>query len=117
MYALLITNNEGAPQAWVQDAMYMTTWSLQVSGLMCLGTGLLMGKVETDYDGNVVNKFANWYVGMVVVAIRYASMLLLYGGMVMVIVGLFTMTPENANGRGSALHMAVHATFASQPNQ
>merc|ERR1719272_307014 len=41
MYALLITNKKGAPQAWVQD------------------------------------------------------------GMIMVIVGLFVMTPENANGRGS----------------
>jgi len=101
MYALLLTDNKGAPQSWVQDAMYMATWSLEISGLMCLGTGLLMAKVETDYEGNVVNKFANWYIGVIVTAIRYTSMLFLYGGMVMVMIGLFTMTPENANGRGS----------------
>merc|ERR1719424_330265 len=89
MYALLITDKKGAPQAWVQDAMFMSTWSL------------LMDKVETDVDGNVVNKFSNQYVGIAVTAVRYFTMVLLYGGMTMVIVGLFKMTPENANGRGS----------------
>merc|ERR1719223_2396758 len=84
MYALLITDKKGAPQAWVQDAMFMSTWSLLISFVMCLATGLVMDEVETDEDGNVVNKFSNKY-----------------GGMTTVIVGLFMMTPENANGRGS----------------
>jgi len=101
MYALLITDKKGAPQAWVQDAMFMSTWSLLISFVMCLVTGLLMDNVETDEDGNVVNKFSNQYVGIAVTAIRYFTMVLLYGGMTMVIVGLFKMTPENANGRGS----------------
>merc|ERR1712028_68530 len=101
MYALLITDKKGAPQAWVQDAMFMSTWALLISFVMCLVTGLLMDKVETDEDGNVVNKFSNQYVGIAVTAIRYFTMVLLYGGMTMVIVGLFKMTPENANGRGS----------------
>merc|ERR1740130_1510374 len=101
MYALLLTDKKGAPQAWVQDAMFMSTWSLLISFVMCLVTGLLMDKVETDVDGNVVNKFSNQYVGIAVTAIRYFTLVLLYGGMLMVIVGLFKMTPENANGRGS----------------
>jgi len=101
MYALLLTDKKGAPQAWVQDGMYMATWSLLISFLMCLATGLVMDKVETDEDGNVVNKFSNKYVGIAVTAIRYLSMIMLYGGMTMVIVGLFVMTPETANGRGS----------------
>jgi len=103
MYALLITDKSGAPQAWVQDGMYMATWALLISFLMCLATGLVMDKVETDEDGNVMNKFSNQYIGMAVTAIRYLSMVLLYGGMTMVIVGLFVMTPENANGRGSVV--------------
>merc|ERR1719321_2086949 len=36
MYALLITDKKGAPQAWVQDGMYMATWSLLISFLMCM---------------------------------------------------------------------------------
>jgi len=85
--------------------------------LMCLATGLVMDNVETDEDGNVVNKFSNKYVGIAVTVVRYASMFLLYGGMTMVIVGLFVMTPENANGRGSVplISDAVNATPVGNP--
>jgi len=101
MYALLITDKKGAPQAWVQDGMYMATWSLLISFMMCLLTGLVMDEVKTDEDGNIVNKFSNQYVGIAMTIVRYLCMLLLYGGIVMVTVGLFVMTPETANGRGS----------------
>merc|ERR1719253_1492569 len=53
MYALLLTDKKGAPQAWVQDGMYMATWSLLISFLACMATGLMLDKVETDEDGNV----------------------------------------------------------------
>jgi len=101
MHALAISGNAAEPQACIQDAMQMATWSLQMAGLMCLGSGLLMAKVRTDYKGNMINEFTNWYLGSVVVAIRYLSMFLLYGCMVLVIAGLFTMTPESTRGRGS----------------
>jgi len=101
MYALLITDKKGAPQAWVQDGMFMATWSLLISFVACLATGLIVDKVETDDDGNVVNKFSNKYVHIAMLVIRYSAMLLLYGGIVMVVVGLFVMTPETANGQGS----------------
>jgi len=100
MYALLLTDKKGAPQAWVQDGMFMATWALLISFLMCLGTGAIM-EVKVDDDGNVTNKFSNQYVGMFMTAVRYLSMVLLYGGIITVIVGLFKMTPETANGRGS----------------
>jgi len=117
MYALLLTNNKGAPQAWVQDGMFMSTWSLLISFTTCLATGLLMDKVETDTDGNVVNKFSNQYVATVVTAVRYLTMALLYGGMVTVIVGLFLLTPETANGRGSipVLSDIINATPLGNP--
>merc|ERR1719498_1401106 len=117
MYALLITNKKGAPQAWAQDGMDMATWSLLISFVMCMAMGFVMDEVETDEDGNVVNKFSNQYVGMAVIAIRYLCMALLYGGIICVIVGLFTMTPENANGRGSVpvVSDAVRATPVGNP--
>merc|ERR550537_1266764 len=117
MYALLITDKKGAPQAWAQDGMYMATWSLLISFVMCMAMGLVMDEVETDEDGNVVNKFSNQYVGIAVSVIRYLTMLLLYGGMVMVIVGLFVMTPETANGRGSVplVTDTVNATPVGNP--
>merc|ERR1719230_2040680 len=117
MYALLITDKKGAPQRWVQDGFYMCTWSLFISFWMCFATGFIMDEVQTDAEGNVVNKFENKYVGYAVVAIRYLSMLLLYGGIICVIVGLFTMTPETANGRGSVpvVSDAVRATPVGNP--
>merc|ERR1719169_288052 len=117
MYALLITDKKGAPQAWVQDGMYMATWSLLISFVACLATGLVTDKVETDEDGNVVNKFTNKYVAIAMLVIRYLAMLLLYGGICMVIVGLFVMTPETANGRGSVpiVSDAVNSTPVGNP--
>merc|ERR550514_1595139 len=72
MYALLITDKKGAPQAWVQDGMFQATWSLLISFVSCLITGCVMDEVEQDEDGNVVNKFSNPYVGYFMVAVRYA---------------------------------------------
>merc|ERR1719453_1573570 len=117
MYALLITDKKGAPQAWVQDGFYMCTWSLFISFWMCLITGFVMDEVEQDEDGNVINKFSNYYVAVGVTIIRYLSMVLLYGGICCVIVGLFTMTPETANGRGSVplVSDAVRATPVGAP--
>merc|ERR550537_718033 len=117
MYALLITDKKGAPQRWVQDGFYMCTWSVFISFWMCLVTGFVMDEVKTDEDGNVVNKFSNQYVAIAVTVIRYFSMLLLYGGMVMVIVGLFVMTAETANGRGTipVFTDAVDATPVGNP--
>merc|ERR1719453_1904180 len=41
MYALLISDKKGQPPAWVQDGMYMATWSLLISFLACLISGLV----------------------------------------------------------------------------
>jgi len=117
MYALLLTDKKGAPQAWVQDGMFMASWSLLISFVCCLGTSLAMGKVELDESGNVINKFDNKYVGIAMSVVRYLAMLLLYGGIVTVIVGLFVMTPETANGRGSVplVTDAVNSTPLGNP--
>merc|ERR1719261_1830772 len=72
-----------------------------ISFLSCLSTGLIVDRVETDENGNVMNKFSNRPLTMAMTIVRYLSMLLLHGGIVLVIVGLFVMTPETANGRGS----------------
>merc|ERR1740138_1214123 len=79
MYALLITDKKGAPQAWVQDGMFMATWSLLISFVSCLITGCVMDEVEQDEDGNVVNKFSNQYVAGFMVFLRYLTLVMLYG--------------------------------------
>merc|ERR1719159_2218660 len=54
MRALLITNNKGAPQGWVQDGMYMATWAVLIQFLMCMVVPLFTGAPgKCDDDGNV----------------------------------------------------------------
>merc|ERR1719405_462438 len=36
MRALQMTDNKGAPQGWVQDGMYLATWSIMIQFMMCL---------------------------------------------------------------------------------
>jgi hypothetical protein len=112
MYALLITDKKGAPQAWVQDGMFMATWSLLISFVSCLITGCVMDEVKQDEDGNVINEFKNQYVAGFMIFVRYLTLALLYGGIATVIYGLFVMTPETATGRGRIPYVtdAVNST-------
>merc|ERR1719214_272483 len=55
MRALLITNNRGAPQGWVQDGMYMATWAVLIQFLMVLVTPCASGQdVKCDADGTPI---------------------------------------------------------------
>merc|ERR1719161_2479662 len=102
MYALQITDNRGAPQGWCQDGMYMATWSLLIQFVMVLVTPCATGEPATvDEDGNIKWEPENKILYYAVVVIRALGFILLYGGVIAVITGLYTMTPENANGRGA----------------
>jgi len=114
MYALQLTNGKGAPQAYVQDGMVMSTWAVLISFIVCLLTGLARGGVKVDSDGNVIDKFENKIAGFMMTTLRYFTMLLLYGGIFTVISGLFAMTPENANGRDGIWGIS-HAIDAAGP--
>jgi len=102
MRALQITQNRGAPQGWVQDGMYMATWSLLIQFCMIAVTPLATGQpAEVDEDGNIKWEPSNKILFYCVQTIRWLGFVLLYAGIITVIVGVYTMTPETANGRGS----------------
>merc|ERR1719498_108173 len=102
MLALQLTDNKGAPQGWAQDGMYMATWSLLIHFVMVLVTPCATGvPAQVDEDGNIKWDPENKILFYCVVAIRWLGFILLYGGIITVITGLYTMTPETANGRGS----------------
>merc|ERR1719408_933740 len=102
MRALQMTNNKGAPQGWAQDGMYLATWSLFLQFWMVVLAAVCTGeKGKTDEDGNIVWKPNNIYAFYAVQTIRWFSILALWGGLIAVIVSVFTITPETANGRGS----------------
>merc|ERR1719395_504833 len=102
MRALMLTDWKGAPQGWCQDGMYMATWSLLIQFVMVLVTPCATGVPgQVDEDGNIKWEPENKILFYVVVAIRFLGFFLLYAGIITVITGLYTMTPETANGRGA----------------
>merc|ERR1719169_27654 len=102
MRALQMTNNKGAPQGWAQDGMYLATWSLFLQFWMVVLASACTGeKAKTDEDGNVTWKPTNIYAFYFVQVIRWFSVLALWGGVIAVIISVFTITPETANGRGA----------------
>jgi len=102
MLALQLTDSKGAPQGWAQDGMYMATWSLLIQFVMVLVTPCATGEpAKIDEDGNIKWEPENKILFYAVVTIRALGFILLYGGIITVIVGLYTMTPETANGRGA----------------
>jgi len=103
MRALRITNNRGAPQGYAQDGMYMATWAVLIQFLMCLIIPCCTGSTEhkCDEDGTPVYKPENPIALYCVLTLKWITYIFLYGGVVAVIVGLYTMTPETANGRGA----------------
>merc|ERR1719198_1706873 len=85
------------PQTWVQDGMYLATWSVLVQLIMsilvpiCTGTG----RPEMDHSGNVKTpEGTGKYAGYAIETVRYLCLLAMYGGIVTVMVGLYLMTPE-----------------------
>ena len=65
-------------------------------------------------DGNIKWEPENPILFYCIVAIRVLGFLLLYGGIITVIVGVYTMTPETANGRG-AMPLFEETPFGSEP--
>jgi len=115
MRALMLTNWRGSPQGWCQDGMYMATWSLLIQFVMVLVTPCATGvPAQVDEDGNIKWEPENKILFYCVVAIRILGFVLLYGGVIAVIVGVYTMTPETANGRG-ALPLVEETPFGEEP--
>merc|ERR1719379_2217886 len=102
MRALLITNNRGAPPGWAQDGMYMATWAVLIQFLMVLVVGIASGqRVACDEDGTPKWEPSNKFLVWIALGLKWLTFIFLYGGVITVIVAVYTMTPETANGRGS----------------
>merc|ERR1719161_3402098 len=121
MRAMTLTNWQGAPQGWAQDGMYMATWAILIQFLMVLlipvCTLVMEGKAthpELDDDGNVKWQPSGKIALIAVQIIRWLGFILLYGGAITVMVGVYTMTPETANGRGS-VPLVSQTPFAGEP--
>jgi len=104
MRALQLMKNEdgtipvnAGPQKWVQDGMFLATWAVFAQLLMAMLIPMLTGATPAcDQDGNAkVPEGANKYLAIVAEVIRYICLICMYGGAMVVAVGIFVMTPEN----------------------
>merc|ERR550514_2084566 len=85
------------PQPWVQDAMFLATWSVLVQLIMCILVPICTGTAtpEMDHSGNVkVPEGSHKFLGIAVETIRYLSLVAMYGGIAAVMIGIYMMTPE-----------------------
>jgi hypothetical protein len=85
------------PQKWVQDGMFLATWSVFVQLIMTMLVPILTGsKAELGKDGIVkVPPGTPKSIAIVVEAVRYFMLLCMYGGAVVVMYGVLVMTPDN----------------------
>merc|ERR1719261_2060801 len=104
MRALQISDQKGQPQKFAQQGMYLSTYAVMIQVFMVLLMPLFLGgPPKVDDDGNVVSKPSSPIVGYIIVGVRYLALICLYGGVVAIIYGLFTITPESAMERGDNL--------------
>merc|ERR1719191_2272730 len=85
------------PQPWAQEGMFLATWSVLIQLIMTMLVPLVTGsgKPEMDEDGNVITpKGTNKYLGIFFDIIKYACLVSMYGGSMVVVYAVYTMTPE-----------------------
>ena len=85
------------PQPWVKNAMQICAWSVLVQTLMVVAVPLVLGgEPKVDEDGTPIIEGSSGIMGKAFTAIKYLSMLGMYGGFTTVCVGAFIMEPVKA---------------------
>lgn len=94
MRALQVTNSLGEPQGWVQDLMHISTWCLVFQVVIVLVVGSL---AEARPQGSQKARVS-------VAFFQYLCVLVMYGSIVGIILGIFGMAADNCDGSGGFLH-------------
>ena len=80
----------------------MATWALLIQFLFGLLVPFCTGQdTPCDEDGTPKYEPQNPILLYIVLALKWLTFIFLYGGAITVVVGVYTMTPETANGRGA----------------
>merc|ERR1719364_407356 len=78
-----------------------STWLPTVISVAFIGEGIWRMVASGEATNAAEKATADKILFYCVVTIRALGFILLYGGIITVITGLYTMTPETANGRGA----------------
>jgi len=108
MRALQITDQLGAPQGWAQEAMLVATFAVLFQALALVALYFFGGdKVSVDEDGNPLMQVKDPFrpqdshpsiLEWLLKIQRWGCMVAIYGGSLVVILSVFRITPETANG-------------------
>lgn len=96
MRAHQITNGQGAPQRWAQDWMYVATTALIFMTIARIDDFLFKTVLDPATGTAKIPKATIFFY-----LLQIASMLFLHCAVISIIYAVFTMTPQNARGRGS----------------
>eukprot|EP00931_Biecheleriopsis_adriatica_P058853 TRINITY_DN35117_c0_g1_i1.p1 TRINITY_DN35117_c0_g1~~TRINITY_DN35117_c0_g1_i1.p1 ORF type:complete len:889 (-),score=194.68 TRINITY_DN35117_c0_g1_i1:91-2757(-) len=98
MRALQITQQLGAPQGWAEDGMRLCVFAAYVQVLTCILLPIFTNAAtEVDGDGNASYDLRPMVGAYAVTAVKYVALFCLHGGVLVICVAVFTMTPETAH--------------------
>merc|ERR1719420_2358393 len=121
MRALQMDPKHGNPQKWAQNCFYLCTYSVMVQTLLVLIMPFLVeceAKVGAS-EGDIVFEMENATVALIVLVIRWAALLALYGGFSAVIVSVFviehptdvSLTPPISPAMSCVMNLTVQYFF------
>jgi len=119
MRALQITQQEGNPQGWAQDAMISAVFAVCVQSLCCLVLPIFLAKaaergqkqqtidgkpvdpdadveqeINVDEDGNIDYDTTPMIGAYAVAMVKYLALLCLHGSVITICFAIYSMTPE-----------------------
>lgn len=108
MRAMQITSNQGTPQGWAQDCMYACVYATLLQLLLSLVSPLFSGASAPASNMSLAPRPKGNTLSLVFEGLVLICMGIVYASVVGVMVAVFTMTAENANGRGSNIPVTAN---------
>lgn len=97
MRALQMSNQNGSPQCWAQDAMYMASGAVVLQLCAVIFSGAISSTVEVDEDGTLLTKKVQYLPGGIFLeCVRAATVIMHFGGVITVVWSVLTIRPETA---------------------
>jgi len=97
MRALQITQQKGDPQGWAQEAMNIILMATLIQIICCLLLPIFTGiATKTDNEGNAEYDLRPLIGAYVVTCIKYFALFMIFGGVAIVGISMFMITPETA---------------------
>jgi len=99
MRALQLTDNQGSPQCWAQEAMTVCTYAVMVQLIMALILGIFVGPPMMDKDGNPeinINFIKSHFMRLALETFKWVTMVCLYGGAITICVSILFIKKDTA---------------------